>query len=159
MDTTFIPLPKGTLQRDTLVQATHGPAAMLKGRKQQLKALVRWGFLDEDLVPTDKGRAAYDELARPMPFWFVHGQLRGFGPGAGRYANPSDVCSAVSADGRTVYLVDPGLSGKPFAVAADDVPSQFREQLGLKPRPHLRVVELDTDEPRRIDSDFDRGEL
>lgn len=125
-----LPIPSGRLQREALILANHGPLGMVRGLKAQAKALVKRGYLFEDLSPTEDGKAAYAEMGRArswaeacrlLPSWVLSGGSSRWG-GNPLYATPS-------VDGSTVYLSAKGF--EPVAVEAATIPTDTAKRLGL----------------------------
>ena len=153
--TSTIQLPTGHKNREALVLAAHGPLAAVKATKVQQKSLVKQGYLTEQLELTDKGQAAYSEMARPLDWseflrleWVFSDRIYGIG---GR--NPSGYVTttyvtALSADGRTAYVCNHGTAHEAAAIAVATIPDTFRPAFGLSER---RLESVDT-EPRKFEA-------
>ena len=117
------------LQANVLVQASHGPLAMVKGCKAQTKALIKKGLLDEQLVPTADGVDTYAELGRRLTWSEAMSRL------PTQYSTSSDtvrVCSpGLSADGRTAYLASRGGDVVTVAIYVHTTPAEYLDHFGI----------------------------
>ena len=135
--TTTIQLPKGHKNREALVLAAHGPLAAVKATKVQQKSLVKQGYLTEQLELTDKGQAAYNEMARPLDWsefvrleWAYTERFRRSERDytTGYWATTH--VTVLSADGRTAYVTDRH-AHVAAAIAVATIPDNFRPAFGL----------------------------
>ena len=135
-----------TRQREALFLACHGPLGMVKGAKAQATALVKKGLLDEELQPTEAGRQAYAEMTRTRTWVEV---LDTFGnwrfSRSGRSTSPvgysvAGMITALSADGRTAYLTEHGVTRPTVAIDVEDIPDPFLRFFGLAREPFFHTV-------------------
>ena len=135
-----------TRQREALFLANHGPLGMVKGTKAQATALVKKGLLDSELQPTEAGREAYSEMTRTRTWGEV---LDTFGnwrfSATPHYRNPvgysvAGMITALSADGRTAYLTEHGVTRPTVAIDVEDIPDPFLKFFGLAREPFFHTV-------------------
>lgn len=135
-----------TRQREALSLACHGPLAMVKGTKAQAAALVKKGLLDDELQPTEAGREAYAEMTRTRTWAEVldtFGSWRFSGPR--RSTNPlgysvAGMITALSADGRTAYLTEHGVTRPTVAIDVEDIPDPYLRFFGLAREPFFHTI-------------------